>query len=93
MDGHTDSQHETIIPPYYRVVGYKDGYDLYNFYSKNIFGFFFIKKYALLFFIHFKGLLLHTDFVENLHPNYKPYRFLYSLHLILLWEKMKKLMF
>ena len=27
--------------------------------------------------------------VENLPPNYLPYRFLYNLHLFLLWKKVK----
>ena len=73
--------------------------DLCNFYSKVIFWNFCLRKYFLLFFFEFELLMFHNSIVEilrkikqvklveNLAPNYLPYRFLHDLASFLLWEK------
>ena len=60
-----------------------------------------LRKYFLLFFAEFKLLMFYNNIVkisekfnqaqrvENLPPNYLPYRFLHNLHSFLLLEKVK----
>ena len=90
-DGHTDSQHETIIPHYYRVAGYKDGSDLYNFFCKNIFGFFLSKNLFCFSSFILKDCCYIRILLKICIQSTYPIDCLYILHLILLWEKMKEI--
>ena len=73
--------------------------DLFNFYSKMIPWNFCLRKYFSLFFAEFELLLFHknivkifkkheqVEHVENLPPNYIPYKFLHNLHSFFFYGK------